>query len=119
VSTAVAKTGKDDVMTMYAPVLPGEFITETYLDELGLSGRQLADALGVAPSTVSRLLRGDSAVTGEMALRLAKAFDTTAELWMNMQQAYDLWEARSRVDVADVHQVWWRKPENGESDSAG
>lgn len=104
-------------MTIHAPVHPGEFITETYLEELGLSGRQLAAALGVAPSTVSRLLRGDSGVTGEMAVRLSAALGTSPELWMNMQKNYDLWEASQRVDVTQVHALWRGPGAEGSPDS--
>ena len=60
-------------MPMHNPPHPGEFISEIYLEPNGLSGRDLAETLGVAPSTLSRVLRGSSRVTPEMALRLSKA----------------------------------------------
>lgn len=104
-------------MTDEAPVRPGQYISETYLEELGLSGRQLAGALGVAPSTVSRLLRGDSSITGEMALRLSAALDTSPDLWMSMQKEYDLWEALKHVDIAQVHSVLKRSDEDDGNDS--
>lgn len=50
---------------------PGEFITDIYLEPNGISGRELAEKLGVAPSTLSRVLKGSSRVTPEMALRLS------------------------------------------------
>ncbi|MCC6870663.1 MAG: HigA family addiction module antidote protein, partial [Burkholderiales bacterium] len=60
-------------MGMYNPPHPGEFITEIYLVPNGISGRELAQKLDVAASTLSRILKGTSRVTPEMALRLSKA----------------------------------------------
>ena len=58
-------------MKMHNPPHPGEFITDIYLEPNGISGRELAEKLGVAPSTLSRVLKGSSRVTPEMALRLS------------------------------------------------
>ncbi|MBE7373596.1 HigA family addiction module antitoxin [Pseudomonas lopnurensis] len=87
---------------MHNPPHPGEFITETYLEPNGISGRQLAEKLGVAPSTLSRVLKGTSRVTPEMALRLSVALGRSPESWLAMQEAYDLWIARQRVDLQHV-----------------
>lgn len=92
-------------MAMFDPPHPGEFITQIYLVPNGLSGRELASKLGVAPSTLSRVLRGTSGVTPEMALRLSKALGRSPESWLAMQSAYDLWQARQRVDLGNVAQV--------------
>ena len=62
-------------MTMHNPPHPGEFITEVYLEPNGLSGRELAAKLGVAASTLNRVLTGASGISPEMALRLSKALD--------------------------------------------
>lgn len=59
-------------MAMYNPH-PGEFITDVYLEPNGISGRELAEKLDVAASTLSRILKGTSRITPEMALRLSKA----------------------------------------------
>lgn len=59
-------------MAMHNPPHPGEFITEVYLEPNGLSGRELAAKLGVAPSTLNRVLTGASGVSPEMASRLSK-----------------------------------------------
>jgi addiction module HigA family antidote len=61
--------------------------------------------LGVAASTLSRVLKGSSAVTPEMALRLSKALGRTPESWLSMQYNYDLWHARQRVSLANVEKV--------------
>lgn len=89
-------------MAMHNPPHPGEFITEIYLEPNGISGRELAQNLDVAPSTLNRLLRGTSRVTPEMALRLSKAVGRSAESWLAMQDAHDLWSARQRIDLQRV-----------------
>ncbi len=81
------------LMTMQHPPHPGEFITEVYLRPHGVSGRELAEWLDVAPSTLRRILKGFSGVTPEMALRLSKAIGRSPESWLAMQDAHDLWMA--------------------------
>jgi len=88
--------------TMHNPPHPGEFITEVYLEPFGISGRELAAQLDVAASTLSRVLNGSSRVTPEMALRLSKVLGRTAESWLAMQDARDLWVARKNVDLRRV-----------------
>lgn len=89
-------------MAMYNPPHPGEFITEVYLKPNGISGRELAGKLDVAASTLSRVLKGTSRVTPEMALRLSKAIGRSPESWLAMQDAHDLWVARQYVDLKGV-----------------
>ncbi len=89
-------------MAMHNPPHPGEFIAEVYLAPSGISGRELADKLDVAPSTLSRILKGSGRVTPEMALRLSKAVGRTPESWLAMQDAHDLWVARQHVDLQRV-----------------
>jgi len=68
-------------MTMHNPPLPGEFITAVYLKPNDISGRELAGSLGVAASTLSRVLQGRSAVSPQMALRFSKALGRSPESW--------------------------------------
>jgi len=89
-------------MAMHNPPHPGEFITEVYLEPNGISGRELASKLGVAGSTLSRVLKGSSAVSPEMALRLSKALGRSPESWLAMQYQRDLWLARQHVDLDRV-----------------
>jgi len=89
-------------MAMYNPPHPGEFISEIYLEPNGLSGRELAESLGVAASTVSRILKGSGRVTPEMALRLSKSLGRSPESWLAMQDAHDLWQARKQVDLRGI-----------------
>jgi addiction module HigA family antidote len=90
---------------MHNPPHPGEFITAVYLEPNGLSGRELAAKLGVAPSTLNRVLTGASGVSPEMALRLSKCLDRTPESWLAMQYSHDLWRARQQVDLSRVAKV--------------
>lgn len=92
-------------MTMHNPPHPGEFITEVYLEPNGLSGRELAAKLGVAASTLNRVLTGASGISPEMALRLSKALGRSPESWLAMQYNHDLWQAKQSVDVRNVSKV--------------
>ena len=89
-------------MAMFNPPHPGEFITEVYLEPNGISGRELAEKLDVAASTLSRILKGTSRVTPEMALRLSKAVGRSPESWLAMQYAHDLSVARQHVNLEAV-----------------
>lgn len=92
-------------MNLYNPPHPGEFITDVYLEPNGVSGRELALRLDVAASTLSRVLKGTSRVTPEMALRLSKAVGRSPESWLVMQDAHDLWVARQSVDLKRVSKL--------------
>ena len=92
-------------MSLRRPPHPGEFLNEVYLEPNGLSGRELAAKLGVSASTLSRVLRGSSAVSPEMALRLEKALGRSAESWIAMQGNHDLWQARVKVKLRGVTKV--------------
>lgn len=80
-------------MRMHAPPHPGEILRTLCLEPLGLSVSETADALSVSRKTLSSILNGRAGISPEMALRLAAAFDTSAESWLNQQAMYDLWQA--------------------------
>ena len=90
-------------MNMHNPPHPGEFIYDVYLEPSGLSCRYLAKQLDVASSTLSRILKGQSAISPEMALRLSKALGRSPESWLSMQDNYDLWHAKQNLNLANVH----------------
>jgi addiction module HigA family antidote len=90
---------------MKTPSHPGEVLRELYLDPLGLSPIALARRLHVPRTRIERLVREETAVTADTAMRLAKAFGTTPEYWMNLQRAWDLARARDTVDVSDITPV--------------
>ena len=92
-------------MSMHNPPHPGEFIWSTYLEPFDVSVRSLAESLGVAPSTVNRIVNGQSGISPEMALRLSKALGRSPESWLAMQHANDLWNARQSVDLSKVEPI--------------
>ena len=92
-------------MGMHKPPHPGEFIRETYIEPFDISIRSLAESLGVAASTLARIVSERSAVSPEMALRLSKALGRTPESWLAMQDNYDLWQARKSANLSSVHKI--------------
>jgi addiction module HigA family antidote len=84
-------------LEMYDPPHPGEVLRELYIEPLGLSVTNVAAALRTSRKNLSALLNGRAGVSPEMALRLAQAFDTTPESWLNLQTHRDLWAARAKV----------------------
>jgi len=69
---------------------PGEILKELYLDPLEMSAGMLAKKLNVPRTRIERIVSGKTAMSSDTALRLARFFDTTPELWMNLQVSYDL-----------------------------
>ncbi|RTE86963.1 MULTISPECIES: HigA family addiction module antitoxin [Gammaproteobacteria] len=90
---------------MFNPAHPGEFIIETYMQPYGLSCRYLAGKLDISPSTLNRVLKGQSGVSPEMALRLSKALGRSPESWLAMQDAYDLWHAEKSLSLEKVQKL--------------
>ncbi len=89
-------------MEMHNPPHPGEVLKETCLVPLDLPITRAARALGVTRENLSRLVNGKIGISPEMAIRLSKAFNTTPELWLGMQQQYDLWHAKQKADQIKV-----------------
>ncbi len=77
------------------PVHPGEILRDE-LDELGMSASALAEALAVPTSRITAILRGERGITADMALRLSRYLGTTPQLWLNLQQSFEL-------RVAELH----------------
>ncbi len=92
-------------MAMHNPPHPGEFIKATYMNPFDLSCRYLAKQLNVAASTLNRILKKQSGISPEMALRLSKSLGRSPESWLAMQDAYDLWQAKRNVKLTDVQKV--------------
>ena len=92
-------------MRMHNPPHPGEILRELCLEPLGISVTDAAKALGVARKTLSSILNGHSGISPEMAIRLAKAFDTSPESWLNQQVQYDLWEAEQNCRKLHVKKL--------------
>ena len=80
-------------MNKRKPTHPGVILKNHYLQPLGVSVTEVAEKLGISRKTLSSIINGRASVTSDIALRLAKAFNTSPELWLNLQQKYNLWEA--------------------------
>lgn len=75
------------------PTHPGGIIKRMHMEPMGLTVTQLAAVLGVSRKTLSKIVNERAGVTPDMSLRLSRAFGTTPALWLNLQQAHDLWVA--------------------------
>jgi len=89
-------------MSMHNPPHPGEFIESIYMEPYDISCRYLAGQLGVAASTLNRVIKGKSAVSPEMALRLSKVLDRTPQSWLAMQDNYEIWQTQKRVNLSEL-----------------
>jgi addiction module HigA family antidote len=92
-------------MTTHNPPHPSEFIRATYMEPFGLSCRYLANQLDVAASTLNRILKQQSGISPEMALRLSKTLGRSPESWLAMQYTYDLWQAKKVVQLDRVNNL--------------
>lgn len=80
---------------------PGEILLEEFLRPLEVSQEQLAGDIDVPKSRVTAIVKGDRSITADTALRLGEFFDTSPEMWMNLQADYDLRQAR-RTSWPDI-----------------
>lgn len=90
---------------MFNPPHPGEVLKELCLEPLGLSVTRAAEALGVTRKTLSAILNGRAGISPEMAIRLSKAFGTSAESWLSQQAQYDLWVAEQHMGKVRVEKL--------------
>lgn len=77
-------------MAKLKPIHPGEILREEFLKPLNISQRALAERIGVTPTRLNQLILEKRSVTADTALRLGRAFGTTANFWLNLQSQYDL-----------------------------
>jgi addiction module HigA family antidote len=102
-------------MNLFDPAHPGELIRETldgFYEETGkkLTVEQVAKALGTTRKTLSAIINGKSAVSPEMAIRLGAGFpNTTAKFWLNVQEEYNLAQARKHIDASNIQVLWQPK----------
>ena len=75
------------------PTHPGTILKEDYLAPLEITITDMAAMLGISRKTLSKILNGKGGISPEMALRLSRASGTTPDLWLNLQNNYDLWNA--------------------------
>lgn len=96
---------------MFNPPHPGRIVGSA-LEALGLSARQFAANLGVSPATITRLIKGEIAISPEMAVKLSAAISgPDAAMWLRMQATYDAWQAEQRVDVSHIRHYTVTEPE--------
>ncbi len=81
---------------MHNPAHPGEVIRGLCLEPKGMSITNAAERLGISRKTLYKIINGKGAVTPEMALRLELVFGSTAQTWLNMQTAHDLWRLQDK-----------------------
>jgi addiction module HigA family antidote len=79
------------------PIHPGEILLEEFMKPLGISINQLARDLAVPPGRISAIVNGKRAITADTALRLAKHFGASSELWLGLQSEFDLRKVRRTV----------------------
>jgi antitoxin HigA-1 len=88
-----------------APVHPGEILLEDFMKPLGISQYRLAKAMHVYPRKINEIVQGKRAITADTALRLARFFGTSAEVWMNLQALYDLELAKDLLGESVAREV--------------
>jgi antitoxin HigA-1 len=91
-----------DIMGMQDPPHPGGVVRRQCLEPLGLTVTEAAKGLGVTRQALSDLVNEKAGMSVDMAIRLSKAFGSSPEVWLGMQMAYDLWQARARADEVRV-----------------
>lgn len=90
-------------MSMNNPAHPGEILRELVIEPLGLTTVDVAQHLSVSRKTLSKVMNGRGAITPEMSVRLEIAFGKpSADHWLRLQNAYDLWNARKNVQLSEV-----------------
>ena len=92
--------------TMHNPPHPGEVLKGLYLEPLELTVTRAAAALKVSRQALSELLNGKAGISPQMALKLSKAFNTTPDLWLNMQYKYDLWQTKQKTNLDDIEVMY-------------
>ena len=87
---------------MTDPSHPGEILKHEFLEPLGVSAIGLARAIGVPRTRIERLVKEQTGVTPDTALRLGRALGTTPEFWLNMQSNFDMAAAHRTIDVSGI-----------------
>jgi addiction module HigA family antidote len=90
------------MMIFANPIHPGEYLREEFLVPLDLSAGQLAKALGVPRTRIERLIREETTLSIDTALRLARYFGMSTEFWINLQTSYEVDCAAADAELADA-----------------
>ena len=84
-------------MEKLPPIHPGEILLEDFMKPLGLSQYRVAKDIGVPPLRINQIVHGKRAVTVDTAMRLARYFGTSANVWLRIQARYDLEVAKEKL----------------------
>ena len=90
------------IPTHRPPAHPGEILAEDFLKPYGISQVELAERIRVPFQRVNAIVNGRRSITPDTALRLAKVFETTPEVWLNLQQAWDLYHAMQSPEAETI-----------------
>jgi antitoxin HigA-1 len=93
------------VPTHGPPTHPGEILLEEFLKPIGLSQAELAHKIGVSYPRVNELVKGKRGMTPDTALRLEKLFGMEAQVWLNLQLAFDLYQATHSPNAAEIAKI--------------
>ncbi len=99
------------IITKRQPVSVGEMLVEEFIEPLGITQAQLAEAMGISRRTVNELCNNKRSITVDTALMLAKVFGNTADFWLNLQRRNDIWAAlhspkrKARIEKAKPLEV--------------
>ena len=89
------------------PIHPGEFLVDELM-EIGITATELSRRISVPPNRISQIIHGKRDITADTALRLGKFFGTCPELWMNLQEAHELDQAKSKIGAKIRKICRWR-----------
>lgn len=93
------------IPTHGAPTHPGEMLLEEFLKPLGITQTELAKRIGVSYPRVNELIHGKRGITPDTALRLERLLGMEAQFWMNLQVAWDLYQAQQRVSAEAIRKI--------------
>ena len=92
------------------PSLPGEILQELFLKDRGITIKAFAEAAGVTPKHMSNVIHGKARIEAELATRIAAVLGTTEQIWLNLQNTTDLWEAHQKMKNWKPHHVFHPAP---------
>jgi len=94
---------------MHKPLHPGEIVRDALFTDTNLTVSGVAKKLKIDRTTFSRLLNGRSGISADMAYKLSLLLNTSAEMWMNLQRDYDLWQARKKNKALKIKPLFKNK----------
>jgi len=92
-------------MEMYNPPHPGKILLEEWIKPLNFTITSFALRLGMSRKNLSEIVNEKTGITAETALKIEKALNSRAGFWLDMQQSYDLWQAKQRVNLDDIEPI--------------